>query len=286
MVSNIEIVPSPVLKPFVRCFSFREFDTMGQQFIKPLHAQHEFYMCFYLNTPPYKLEGPGGKSRHPVTPSVDKYVIGLQSSFTGSLCFCGHVRLFSIQFMPTGFYRIFNIPLTSFTNMVFDGSDIFNYDISRLQQQLQEAGNVDQMAAHAEKFLSSYLTISKTKDAYNGMQKVSKSIYRNAGAINLNIEQLAYDANMSLKTFERKFLQQIGLSPKLFARMVRFNKVIGLKMQNPEKDWTSITYDLGYYDQMHLIRDFKEFANDTPSNFFKNTPPPREELLRVEQEEM
>lgn len=51
MVSTIEIIPSPVLQPYVRCFSFREFNTMGQQLIKPLHALHEFYICFYLNTP-------------------------------------------------------------------------------------------------------------------------------------------------------------------------------------------------------------------------------------------
>ena len=283
MVSTIEIPPSTVLQPYVRCFSFREFNTMGQQLVKPLHALHEFYMCFYLNTPPLRLEDPDGKTNDLVTLSVNKYVIGLQSYFTGNLCLCGHIRLFSIQFWPTGFYGIFNKPLTSFTNMVFDASDIFNYDFSRLLQQLQEAENFNQMVAHAEKLLLTYLTKSKINDPYNAIQTISKLMYKDVGSKNVNIEQLSYDANMSLKTFERKFLQQIGLSPKLFARIVRFNKVINSKMQNPKKDWTPIAYDFGYYDQMHLIRDFKEFANDTPISFFKNTPPPVEEVFLVDE---
>jgi AraC-like DNA-binding protein len=282
MVSTIEIPPSPVLLPYVRCFSLREFDTMGQQFIKPLHAQHEFYITFHLNNPPISLQEKVGKNNNLVTSLVDKYVIGLQSYFTGSLSFCGHIRFFSIQFWPTGFFGIFNKPLTSFTNMVFDATDIFNYDFSRLLQQLQEATNFNQMVAHAEKLLLTYLNKSKTDDPYHAMQTLSKLIYKDAGNKNINIDQLAYDANMSIKTFERKFLQQIGLSPKLFARIVRFNKVINSKMQNPKQDWTSIAYDFGYYDQMHLIRDFKEFANDTPISFFKNTPPPVEEVFLEE----
>ncbi len=282
MVSATEIPPSPVLKPFVRCFSFREFDTMGQPLTKPLHAQHEFNMTFHLNAPPFSLEEPGGKKNDLVNTSVDKYVIGLQSHLTGILCFSGHVRFFNIQFMPTGFHRIFNTPLTFFTNKFFDASDVFNCDISRLMNQLQEAANFNHMTELAEKFLLSYLAKSKTNDPYNAMQTITKLICRDAGNRTVNIERLAYDANMSLKTFERKFLQQVGLSPKLFARMVRFNKVIAAKMLYPMKDWSSITYDFGYFDQMHLIKDFKEFANNTPSNFFKITPPPKEKILKVE----
>lgn len=283
MVSTIEIIPSPVLQPYVRCFSFREFDTMGQQLVKPLYAHHEFYITFHLDNPPLRLEEQAGKNVPLVTSSVDKYVIGLQSYFTGNLSFSGHIRFFSIQFWPTGFYGIFNKPLTSFTNMVFDASDIFNYDFSRLLQQLQEAGDVNKMVEYAEKLLLAYLSKSKISDPYNAMQTLSKLICKDAGNKNINIDQMAYDANMSLKTFERKFLQQIGLSPKLFARIIRFNKAIMSKIMNPKQDWTSIAYDFGYYDQMHLIRDFKEFANDTPITFFKNTPPPVEEVFCVEE---
>lgn len=229
------------------------------------------------------MEDPDGKTNDLVTLSVNKYVIGLQSHLTGNLYLSGHIRLFSIQFWPTGFYGIFNKPLTSFTNMVFDASDIFNYDFSRLLQQLQEAGTVNKMIEYAEKLLLTYLSKSKINDPYNAMQTLSKWICKEAGNKNINIDQLAYDANMSLKTFERKFLQQIGLSPKLFARIIRFNKAIMSKIMNPKKDWTSIAYDFDYYDQMHLIRDFKEFANDTPITFFKKTPPPVEEVFLVEE---
>ena len=86
---------------------------------------------------------------------------------------------------------------------------------------------------------------------------------------------------MSIKTFERKFIEQVGASPKIFSRIVRFNKAITLKMKEYKKSWTSIALDCGYFDQMHFIKDFKLFTGDTPAAFFKNTPPPAEQFINI-----
>jgi transcriptional regulator GlxA family with amidase domain len=100
---------------------------------------------------------------------------------------------------------------------------------------------------------------------------------------NLRIEKLAYDANMSIKTFERKFTEQVGVSPKLFVRMIRFNKALSLKVSHSKKSWTSIAHMCGYFDQMHLIKEFILFSGETPSHFFKDTPPPEEYLVKEQQ---
>jgi len=60
--------------------------------------------------------------------------------------------------------------------MVFNALDIFNYDVSRLMQQLQEAADVNQMARHVENFLLTYLIKSKTDDPYNAIQTTSRLI--------------------------------------------------------------------------------------------------------------
>ena len=84
----------------------------------------------------------------------------------------------------------------------------------------------------------------------------------------LSIEQYAYKANMSVRNFGRRFTEQVGVSPKLYCRLLRFNNAVNAKLKQPQSIWTSIAYECGYYDQMHMIKDFKEFSNVNPSALF------------------
>ena len=82
---------------------------------------------------------------------------------------------------------------------------------------------------------------------------------------NITIEKMAADACTSVRQFERKCVERTGMSPKRYARLIRFCKAYHLKELHPELTWTRIAHLSGYYDQMHFIRDFKEFAGITPS---------------------
>lgn len=57
----------------------------------------------------------------------------------------------------------------------------------------------------------------------------------------------------------------MGVSPKLYARIVRFNAAIDHKLRYPVRTWTEIAHRLNYYDQMHMVHDFQDLAGDTPS---------------------
>ena len=56
----------------------------------------------------------------------------------------------------------------------------------------------------------------------------------------------------------------MGLAPKLYARIVRFDQAFRLKERQPGLDWLAVAVQTGYYDYRHLVRDFKEFAGVTP----------------------
>jgi hypothetical protein len=58
MITAPEIAPAPVLAPFVRCYSFREFDTKGRNLIKLWHASHEISMPFFFKAKPVSLINP------------------------------------------------------------------------------------------------------------------------------------------------------------------------------------------------------------------------------------
>ncbi|HEY9559732.1 MAG TPA: helix-turn-helix domain-containing protein, partial [Anseongella sp.] len=63
------------------------------------------------------------------------------------------------------------------------------------------------------------------------------------------------------------FLAQVGLSPKRYARICRFNMVRELFDKDPSRNWQEVAFSLGYYDQSHFIREFKEFSGKTPHEY-------------------
>jgi AraC-like DNA-binding protein len=84
---------------------------------------------------------------------------------------------------------------------------------------------------------------------------------------------------MSIRNFERKFIDEVGMSPKLYSRITRFFYTVENKMMYPQRKWTSIAHDSGYFDQAHFIRECKEFSSRTPEELFMVTPPPPEKFV-------
>lgn len=81
---------------------------------------------------------------------------------------------------------------------------------------------------------------------------------------NVSIETAAHQSGLSRRQFERRFLQAAGIPPKLFSRMQRFQRVFPA-LEGAEVAWVDAAVHCGYYDQAHLIRDFREFAGKPPS---------------------
>jgi AraC-like DNA-binding protein len=85
---------------------------------------------------------------------------------------------------------------------------------------------------------------------------------------NYTLEEWAAMACLSLRQFERNFITRVGISPKLFIRIVRFEYAMKIKNDYPEKNWSEIALECGYTDSSHLLKEFKEFAEFPPSRFY------------------
>jgi transcriptional regulator GlxA family with amidase domain len=79
-----------------------------------------------------------------------------------------------------------------------------------------------------------------------------------------SIDSLAAAACLSARQFERSFVERVGMGPKLYSRIVRFDRAFRLKEREPAADWLSVALACGYYDYRHLVRDFRDFAGVTP----------------------
>ena len=83
----------------------------------------------------------------------------------------------------------------------------------------------------------------------------------------VSVDQLANDAGISSRQLERRFLREIGLGPKLLGRIIRFQQVFRA-VEQCDAAWAAVAIECGYYDQAHLIRDFHQFARQTPAILF------------------
>jgi transcriptional regulator GlxA family with amidase domain len=97
------------------------------------------------------------------------------------------------------------------------------------------------------------------------VQKMSAYIVRRSGQI--RVDDLAFDAAMSARHLRRLFLEQMGLTPKHFCRVIRFRHSLPRLRSSVRGDWTKVALDCGYYDQAHFINEFREFSGYTPGEF-------------------
>ena len=97
------------------------------------------------------------------------------------------------------------------------------------------------------------------------VQKVSAYIVAQSGQV--RVDDLAFDAGMSARQLRRLFLEEVGLTPKHFCRVIRFRHSLGQLRESQRGDWTDVALQSGYYDQAHFIHEFREFTGYTPGEY-------------------
>lgn len=81
------------------------------------------------------------------------------------------------------------------------------------------------------------------------------------------IDELSVQERISTRSLTRKFTEQVGMSPKQYARIIRFRAVMNYLLTNPGVSWLDIIYQFGYHDQSHLIKDFQLMTGYSPSQY-------------------
>lgn len=184
----------------------------------------------------------------------------------------GHNHLMiKIGFQPGALQRLLGEPLYKMLPYKnYDGEAVFGSNVKHVVDALSNAADFEAMKNIADNFMFSLLHKIKKPVA---IDSVIPEIIKSGGIV--KIDALVKQACMSNRQFERAFKNRMGVSPKFYSRLVRFGKAWLLKENNPDFSWTKVAYECHYFDQMHLIRDFKEFANTNPkeiSDAFQQQP--------------
>ena len=188
----------------------------------------------------------------------DSIVVGPQVTKVNIKMGVHHI-LVSVAFHPGGLYRLLKIPMYELFDQPFDATLLLGRAMKEVNEQLRETNNYLEMKNIVEAFLLRKIVPSRLLPVEHAMRKL---IHSNG---TLSMEAASSFSCLSLRQFERKSKELLGYSPKFFSRLIRFSNAYRLKENRQDLNWTSIANASGYFDQMHMIKDFKEFTGTTPS---------------------
>jgi AraC-like DNA-binding protein len=172
--------------------------------------------------------------------------------------------VFIVDFRPGVLYRLLGVPLHELTNTFCDAEVFFSKDIRLVNERLSSTESFMEMKHIVEQFLLGL--IRKSKKPPHPLDKVSSLLLQHSPAYSL--DWLASQSCLSVRQFQRIFIERMGIGPKLYARIARFDKAFRMKNNCPQDDWLTIALACGYTDYQHLVRDYKEFAFVTPCVFY------------------
>ena len=263
-----EIQPTPALARFVECFWTLENDastvTTQPERLLP-DGCVELILNFGERFREHKDDG--REERQPQHLLVGQMTQPVLIAPTGS------VQLLGIRFHPGGTFPFFSIPMRELTNRVTDFEALSSEFQNDLIRCVDETSSLLKIAA-VEKLL-----VERARYCSHDPRLASlvKKIVKNGGQV--SVDQLATDAGVSSRQLERRFLLEVGIGPKLLCRILRFQQIFRA-VDRRDEGWAAIAADCGYYDQAHLIRDFREFAWQTPALLFENSSALTESFTR------
>ncbi|WP_324671531.1 helix-turn-helix domain-containing protein [Hymenobacter sp. GOD-10R] len=194
---------------------------------------------------------------HPFLALPDCTIVGPQTRKVDLAMGPDH-RFVSVAFHPGGLFQLVRVPLHELRDVPLPAMELLGREIGDVSEQLQAARHSLDM----KRIVEAYLLRKLTRATSSALAQAARWMV--SGGYAHPIDQAAAMACLSPRQFERKAHEQLGYSPKFFARLIRFSQAYRLKVNQPQASWTAISYQCGYYDQMHLIRDFKEFTASTP----------------------
>ena len=186
----------------------------------------------------------------------------------------GDVRLIGIRFQPGGTFPFIDMPMGDAIDSVNELGAISSRLARELLTATDRESSMDVKIAALQSALANRLGKSKKEPRLLGL---AASIVQSAGLV--SVDELAAQAAMSSRQLRRRFLQEVGIGPKLLCRLLRFQRVFAA-VDREDKEWAGVAFECGYYDQAHLIKDFRQFANQTPATLLDNSSNLTEAFLR------
>ncbi len=172
---------------------------------------------------------------------------------------------FAIHLHHWAAFKLWGIPVNELADVPVSLRSLLGKRIEPFCDQIFLAKDFQERIRISEDFLLGELR--EVSESRLKLETTVERLSQKSGFI--SIKELAEKNGVSERQFQRMFRGQIGLSPQLYSKILRVNHLISAIPNQSEVDWQDFIYQYNYFDQSHLIRDFKRFAGHSPSEFVK-----------------
>lgn len=248
--------PSPELKPFVKEYWIVE-DEHTEPVMQKIIPDGFCELIFHYGDP-YRI------NLHDKWETQSRMLFAGQISNHFYLENSGNSGIIGIKLQPTAFYNLFGLNMSGFTNRVVDIKSIMpERFINAVTDLMNTKHDPKKRIGLAESWLSDIIQQQPLHKSIKIKQALD-IIFKKNGII--DIEEIALQLKQTRRHLEREFKKVVGLTPKFFSRIIRFNYIFQL-MKESNSSWISIALDSGHFDQSHFIKNFKEFTGEEPSQY-------------------
>jgi AraC-like DNA-binding protein len=260
-----EYSPHPALAPYVRCYWSLALphtkDVVCQRFLA------EGVEVSFSLAGPVSID-PG--SRPPGTARVA--CISGPMTTPMRMQYSGALDLLGICFRPGGAYRFLPYPASELVDACANVDDLLGTEGLGLVDRVRNDAAPRQRVAALEGFLLAQLGRVRRDDVR--VRSALGTMETLGGRV--SVDQLARLVGLSNRQLERRFKECVGIPPKQLCRSLRFKGVLKCLTRNPADRWPSVAVACGYYDQSHMINEFRRFAGMSPAAYFERSPGQRD----------
>jgi AraC-like DNA-binding protein len=182
-----------------------------------------------------------------------------------------HAAMIGVHFKPGRAAPFFRVSPRELADAHVDLRELWGPDASDLRDRLRHASSLDQRFALLEAALRARCTFATRAEIGEGISALERCE---------TVRTAAHRAGLGSRRFLDLFTTEVGMAPKRFERVVRFQRAAA--MSQARTDWSRIAIEAGYFDQSHLIRDFVEFSGFSPEAFVRRRARVKEAHLRAD----
>ncbi|MBB6237525.1 AraC-like DNA-binding protein [Pedobacter sp. AK013] len=203
-------------------------------------------------------------SNYPFGQQLPSMFIYGQMSVYRDLKIQGQMALLVVVLRPFALHLLFGIPADALNDGIFLPTDLFGADVIPFERKMAKSKSLQEVINTIESFL--FERFQKSSGLNHDLLLSLELINRHQGLISM--ENLLKEVHVSERQLERHYRRQIGVSPKKFMNVIRFQHFLKIfRDLSPAHKLTAAVYQAGYYDQAHLQNYFKAITGITPMDY-------------------
>jgi len=255
----MQILPSQELSPYIKHYLFLKSEGNSIKKLR-LFSDGNTGMAFCLNDSFISID----KSNY----LPNSFLYGQINEFK-DLYLANNASFIIVVFQPDGLYKLLGISANELRDKIVTAEEIFGGRAVLLHNKLMSLENLEDTLFELNKFF--YKTARKHAHSNQILVQASLNFINTYKGV-VTIEQLVKHTGYTERHIERAFSETIGISPKKFGNIIKLHSFLKLlKNKSPQNNLTAICYDAGYFDQSHLIKEFRKYTGITPTEYLNNT---------------